>query len=218
MSNGCHAGTLAAILMAKKEIKKLEDLRSSYWISILYPESCAPDWMEQLDSKFYCCYYVSPLHDKDVNDDGELKKPHYHLIFKFDSLKSFQQVKIVCDSIGAIRPCVPLTLTGCVRYLCHLDNPEKHRYQETQIICHGVDYLEDKELESKQANHKMLRQILSFCISNGIFEFCELIDLAAADPSSAWFDLLSEKYTLFLTSYLSSRRAKYKKKNKDEGS
>ena len=34
---------------------------------------------------------ISPLHDKDKNDDVERtdKKPHYHVILRYGSMKSF---------------------------------------------------------------------------------------------------------------------------------
>ena len=47
---------------------------------------------------------ISPLHDMDVLPDGQKKKPHYHVIFKFSSNKSFEQVKSITDQFNAPIP------------------------------------------------------------------------------------------------------------------
>ena len=35
--------------------------------------------------------FISPLHDKDMNPTNEPKKPHYHVIITFDSVKTTEQ-------------------------------------------------------------------------------------------------------------------------------
>ena len=68
---------------------------------------------------------------------GELKKPHRHVYIEFDYSKPLET---------AIRDLSPLNINylevinsrrGYLRYLCHLDTPEKTKYDITQVISLG---------------------------------------------------------------------------------
>ena len=48
------------------------------WTFIVYPESAPLDWRNILDET-HIKWIESPLHDKDFNADGTLKKPHWHI-------------------------------------------------------------------------------------------------------------------------------------------
>lgn len=50
-----------------------ENIKKRNWGFILYTESAPLNWIEILkESGLPCC--ISPLHDKDVDSDGNLKK------------------------------------------------------------------------------------------------------------------------------------------------
>ena len=49
------------------------------------------DWREAI-SMIRAKWICSPLHDKDQNTDGNQKKPHYHCIIMFATVKSFKQI------------------------------------------------------------------------------------------------------------------------------
>lgn len=61
-----------------------------YFQLILYPDdpSCA-DRIAYLTEKYSIWAYI--LHDKDVKEDGTLKKPHYHFIIKMPNSRSLNQ-------------------------------------------------------------------------------------------------------------------------------
>ena len=61
----------------------------------------------------------------DVLPDGQKKKPHYHVIFKFSSNKSFEQVKSITDQFNAPIPQKVDSMKGAVRYFIHADDPTK---------------------------------------------------------------------------------------------
>jgi hypothetical protein len=92
-------------------------------------------------------YYYWILHDKDFYGDapedsenphaaGEIKKPHIHLLFKFNNsrdlktvqnyFKEFEELKE--NSFEVIR-----NDHGAKRYLTHADNPEKYQYQIHEV-------------------------------------------------------------------------------------
>lgn len=57
--------------------------KSRYWITVVYPESAAENWIEILNLSGLQAI-ISPLHDKDVNATGEIKKAHYHVMLMWD--------------------------------------------------------------------------------------------------------------------------------------
>ena len=73
-----------------------KDDRARTWTFIVYPESAPQNWRELLD-ECHVSWVESPLHDKDVNPDGTVKKPHWHIILLFDGNKSYEQVKEISD-------------------------------------------------------------------------------------------------------------------------
>ena len=54
--------------------------KARYFTFLLYPESVPEDWQEKL-VEIGQPMAISPLHDKDMNADGTLKKPHWHVIY-----------------------------------------------------------------------------------------------------------------------------------------
>lgn len=60
--------------------KKNRATRTRNFATIVYPESANPGWKEILRD-LHIPAFISPLHDMDCNPDGELKKPHHHVIF-----------------------------------------------------------------------------------------------------------------------------------------
>lgn len=106
--------------------------RSQWFACLIYPDSC-PDWREILNGLQIPCA-VSPLHEYDVKENGELKKPHYHCILNFSSLKSVSQVANLVESLSNGFAKVILSPKASYEYLTHKNNPEKAQYNESDII------------------------------------------------------------------------------------
>lgn len=58
--------------------------KARYFTFLLYPESVPDDWQEKL-AEIGQPLAISPLHDKDLNADGTLKKPHWHIMVLLQS-------------------------------------------------------------------------------------------------------------------------------------
>ncbi|WP_460901590.1 Rep family protein, partial [Staphylococcus aureus] len=54
-------------------------------------ESAPCNWREILDS-YHVPWLESPLDDKDVNGDGEIKRAHWLLLLIFSSIKIYTQL------------------------------------------------------------------------------------------------------------------------------
>ena len=177
------------------------ETRYRNWATVLYPESAPEDWKEKLiDLK--TPVYVSPLHDQDVNPGGEKKKAHYHIVLTFEGKKSRDQIKVLTDSFGGVGQEVVNSLRGYVRYLCHLDNPEKYRYNENDIQCFGgADY--DSIIGFPVAKYKALKEMQTFVRQKRIIRFADLADYAAEERPD-WYKILTDCGTLYMTSYIKS--------------
>lgn len=176
--------------------------RTRNYVSILYPESAPDNWRELLQEQFVPAF-VSPLHCQDLNPDGEIKKPHYHIMIMFDSVKTIEQAQEVFTSIGAIHCQAVKSLRGQARYFCHLDNPEKAQYSIEDVTCFcGADYRNVIELQSDA--RATLKEIQYFIMSNNITSFGSLADYALENRED-WFIVISEKYSYYLDKYIKSK-------------
>lgn len=178
-----------------------KDARKRNWAFVLYPESAPDNWREMLrDEKVPG--FVSPLHDKDTNADGEVKKAHYHVILAFKGLKSFSQVKEITDALNAPIPQECKDIRAYARYLCHLDNPEKAPYEISDVEClGGADYLD--KIKCAADTDSALSEMMDWCIENRCFSFYRLSNYARQHRSD-WFRVITASKTVFLTAWLKS--------------
>lgn len=110
-----------------------ENIKKRNWGFILYTESAPLNWIEILkESGLPCC--ISPLHDKDVDSDGNLKKAHHHVIVCYSGPTSFKIVKTLTDSLNQPIPIGLHSLKGTYRYHIHLDDKDKYQYNDDERI------------------------------------------------------------------------------------
>lgn len=181
-----------------------KETRTRNWWFVLYPESAPANWKETLD-ELHIQYAVSPLHDRDVDANGEVKKPHWHVILIFEGVKSYSQIKEITDSLNAPIPQAVNGLVGTVRYLIHRDNPEKAQYPQDEIICGGGFDLAEILNRSISDRRRIIRDIYDYIAANDITEFYELTDYARANNPD-WFDILMDGHTVFINAVIKSRR------------
>lgn len=182
--------------------EKKTNSRTRNFACVVYPESAPADWYEKLTEKFVPAF-VSPLHDKDINPTGENKKPHFHIIIMFDSVKTTEQAKAIFEEIGGVGCEVIQSIRGYARYLCHLDNPEKHQYSVDDVrqIC-GADYTGIIGLATDR--YKAIAEMVDFCADNDIIAYSTLLEYARVHRFD-WFRVLCDNGTVVVKEYLKSR-------------
>lgn len=161
--------------MAKDSKTKagVKDDRARTWAFVAYPESLPPNWRAVLD-EMNVPWACSPLHDKDVNTTGEPKKPHYHLVLSFSGPKSYEQVKEITDKLKATVPQKCYSVRGAVRYMAHLDNPEKAQYSTSDITC-GMGFDVDDALKlSATEKDQILQRLEDFIFERHVREYAHL--------------------------------------------
>lgn len=190
--------------MAEKVVKKRN------WAFVAYPESLPENWIDML-KQTGLQIAISPLHDKDVYEDGEHKglpkKPHYHVIVVYGNTTTFSSVKTLTERFNATIP-IPLDqVRGMYRYLTHEDNPEKVQYSKSAIqTLNGFDIRDFVEMTKSEVT-KYIREVQQFVMDNGITEYADLMEtlLEGGEAMADWFDVASS-HTLFFSAYLRSRR------------
>lgn len=191
-----------------------KDLRARIWRGVVYPESAPKNWKEKLDQEGLV--WVAILHDKDVNPDGTPKKPHYHVLFFFDGKKSYSQVKAIMDMLNAPIPQVTKNPKGMVRYLIHMDNPEKHQYRREDIECHngaGINQYFELSMSTRTA---VLRELMEFISDSQVDNYDDLIMYCIHHGEDDWFDLAVNRNTLAINKQLDAIYQKNHLKNESK--
>lgn len=172
---------------------------------VLYPESAPENWREIIDS-FHIKWAESPLHCFDVNETGEVKKPHWHIVLAFDDVKSIKQVTELISPLNGTIPIILNSIKGMVRYFAHLDNPEKYQYPVDQIIGHGGMDVADLLRLSASARYNVIRKICEYVAAADITEFYQLMDYAADYHSEDWYPVLCDSASYVVNQYIKSNR------------
>lgn len=144
----------------------MADARKRNFVTIVYPES-APENFKEIIESWHIPAFLSPLHDRDKNPDGEVKKAHYHLMLMFRGKKTVESVKELLKEINAVGCQEVNSLDGQARYFLHLDNPEKERYDRKDLIeFSGAEY--DKLIERSSDELKLITELSQLIIEMGI--------------------------------------------------
>lgn len=192
--------------------------KGRYWAFIIYPESLPQNWQDVIiDTGLPMA--LSPLHDRDVDPNGEIKKPHYHVLCYYNNTTTYNSVKEnVADKLNGSFPMKLETMRGMYRYHIHMDNPDKAQYKDCdRQFFNGFDIhrVGDYTYTEKA---KMLKQIQRFIIENKITEYSDLLDILLDNEMYELWDI-ARNNTLLLNTYISSRRYKTiqeQKNNKKE--
>src|SRR5699024_12146507 len=104
------------------------------------------------------------------------KKLNYIIVFNYKCNKSYEQMD---EMTRALRSSIPERisgLTGAIRYLTNMDNPEKYQYDNTEIQVFGGFDLESCLALSTGDKRQALKEMLGFISDNNIMH---LKDFAA---------------------------------------
>ena len=180
--------------IASASIRKMGEIRERRYrdfATVVYPESAPDGWVEKLKDTHIPCF-ISPLHDQDINPDGELKKPHYHVMIMFPSVKTKDQAIETISLIGGVGCETIATRRGYARYLIHKDNPEKHQYDESDVIAlSGCDYYETCSLVSDK--YQVLDQVIKFIKQENIDNVLQLYEFADNNGYFDWKRIIQDK-------------------------
>lgn len=135
---------------------------------------------------------------------GKVKKPHYHMLVKFDTLKSRQQVvDTFCVPLNAnMFPQIAQSERGSVRYLIHMDNPSKPLYRLDEVrLYNGYDPEDFFDLSNIELS-KIPSAVQEYIEIENICSYAELCELCRV--YAPWYKYVISN-TYFLSNYIESR-------------
>lgn len=190
--------------MAKDKTNKVSRTRN--YACVVYPESAPENW-KTIIAESKIPVYISPLHDKDKNPNGEDKKAHYHILITYDGMKTREQAQEFIDSFNGVGCEVVNSARAYARYLCHLDNPEKAKYSIDDVVCYGgADYI--TVIGTAADKSKSISEMIDYIETNDVTCFSDLC-LYARQNRSDWFDTLINSGAYFVKEYIKSRTWKF---------
>lgn len=135
--------------------------------------------------------FISPWHDKDINPNGEPKKPHKHVLINYEGVKSIEQVQRDISEFGGVGCEVVKSNRAYGRYLCHLDNPEKAQYNINDVTSvGGLDYIE--LINSTADEFATLEEICDYILDNNIVSFRDFL-FFCRNQKRDWYLLIIRK-------------------------
>ena len=184
-------------------------IRGRNWAFVVYPESLPKNW-EEIVTETGLPMAFSPLHDKDLNPTGEVKKPHYHVICYYENPSTQKSVKeYVTEKLNGTIPIKLESMVGMYRYHLHLDNPEKYQYDDRdRKFFNGFDVNKVDSLTYTEIG-KLLREIQVLIKENNIYEYSDLLDILLENEKFNMWDV-ARNHTILLNSYITSKRHKLK--------
>lgn len=196
-----HAAMMRAAKAAKREgqIQEKRDTgknkkidRTRNWTFLVYPESAPENWRELINAE-HIAWVESPLHEGEQNPDNESeKKAHWHVMLAFESHKTFDQVLEITKQINSPIPKKVNSMVGLVRYMVHMDNPEKKQYNVSDIKAYGGISVADMLKPTSTKRYAIIREMITYVKENQITQMIDLIEYAMNEHEDDWFPLLCD--------------------------
>lgn len=108
----------------------MEKYRDRTHCLLLYPDDESHVKALQIIEHSYD--YAMILHDRDIADNGESKKPHYHVLIRF---KHATWSSAICSELGIHENYIekPRSFNNALLYLIHFNDKEKAQYEVDEV-------------------------------------------------------------------------------------
>lgn len=195
--------------------------KARYWCGILYPENMIDDWKDLIGDTLQLpgCFCI---HDKDLDNDGDERKEHVHIMIAFPNTTTQKHVLSVFDLLSrpgckAISTCeAVISVRQMYAYLIH-DTPgcikkNKYRYDDSDRILFNNFDIGIYEQLSEHDRLEILQSLLTFIQENNICYFSDLFDyVSGLNDTSAL--LVFTSYSSVLDRLCRSNYVRYRDSN-----
>lgn len=176
--------------------------KERYWTFIMYEDSRPDNWYDELQATGLQIA-ISPLHNKDLNSDGEEKKPHWHVVLFFQGPTTYSRVEKITKLVNGTIPKRVISPIGMIRYLTHKDNPEKYQYDEREIITiNGLD-IDDIQGMTTSMEIELKKACIQLIQIKKIKEYSSLVNYLISEDMKDMFKIVANN-TMFFNAYLKS--------------
>lgn len=156
--------------------------------------------------------YIYILHNRDLNEENELKKEHYHVILHFPNARTTSTISKQLG-IGEHLFYEIKSLNGQLRYLIHYDDDDKTRYETDEVK--GTLYMLGKfkrSFRDSQDEATDVSLIYEFIVDNDIDDLQDLLNFVLDNNLYSSF---RRNYVMFKDLlYLNKKGVSYYDKNK----
>ena len=155
-----------------KEKRKRSDRKFKKCMFIAYPDSFNIEDIERLKWKFGIYDYTYILHNRDLDENGVLKKPHYHIIIR---MHKEIRTRAIAKAFGLLESqesnIMSLNEWNAYRYLLHIDDKDKAQYNESEIVStediSGMRLSSDKPVNDRLCNlQTIIKDIQEYSLRN----------------------------------------------------
>lgn len=171
---------------------------------VIYPDSAPKDWKKKMDEMHIKILWI--YHDQDVKEDGTAKKPHYHVMIMWPNNTTFSFARNIASELGAANDYIELVrnTSSYARYMCHLDQPDKHQYPVKELkALGGVDRAKLVK-ERQEEKVSSLQNLLQVCKENDLRYYCEVVDYCLAH-NQKWAEMLLDvRFGRLIQDYIKS--------------
>lgn len=182
-------------------------LRSRGWACIVYPDSAPDGWLEAL-SETHIQILISPLHDADLTAEGEQKKPHWHVLAMFENPTPEKSAREVFAAAGVTAPPeVVRSIKAYARYLVHMDDHDKHRYSENDVMGLSGASWGAVALDEHEEKDRILSEIEDWLDEQGVTSYRALCRYARTCKPE-WVHVVRTS-TIHLMAYVRSAEWEY---------
>lgn len=172
------------------------------WACIVYPDSAPEDWVSRLEDG-HVQTLISPLHDRDVRGDGSAKKSHWHVLALWDGPTTAATAAAYFARAGVTAPPeVVQSVRGYARYLVHLDDHDKVRYDERDVLALSGATWAGVALDETDQVDRALDEIEAWIDGTGCISYAALCRYARAERPE-WTHVV-RTHTIHLTALLRS--------------
>lgn len=201
--------------------------RFRHFSFIVYPEfisdkdyfenvnQCQIDVYQKLISIGFNSIAVSPLHDKDIKDNGEPKKQHFHIYHFIANKKSLSAEMKKLNYQGLF--CFPEQLIvhdvrACLRYFKHLDEDNEVKPLYPDDILSTLDLVDTVNLAQadNKTDSQIVTELLDDISENEISSFHRFVDYLRVNKAYRLDFVLKKSF--FFKSYIDSYRFSIRQK------
>lgn len=179
---------------------------------VVYPDSTTlnKNWRENIVSLGHKAI-ISPIHDKDLDNNGQPKKPHYHVcIFRENATTWNSCVKTMSANIDSSIKYVEVlrgTIQASYDYMSHKNAPHKAQYNQEDVICLNGFSPFDYQKQTRTDKLNCAKEIYIYIENNTIEEFSDLIQLLIMEQKDDLLEYVAN-HAFFIDKIITSLRNK----------
>lgn len=168
--------------------------RTRNFATVIYLDSAPVNWLDILSGSLVPSF-ISPLHtDSD--------KEHFHVLVMFDSVKTPDQARELFQSFGGVGCEAVNSLRAYARYLCHLDERDKPKYDISDVVSlGGADY--HKVITLPADRYSAISEMMDYVYDHNVISYAALMRYAR-DNQPDWFRSLCDSSSMVMREYIKS--------------